>query len=138
MNAKRHESNGARVCNPQPFAPSVSVSRSQFVYRDDVDRADGHCELILTNDDYDLGRQGDEITMRHRKTTPIGEAKGKRNESVFEPLFDLVNHGGTLRSSMVESKRPACPAGAVAAGSGPRRCGVGRAEGRGQELGVRR
>lgn len=82
----------SRVCNPQHGALRGSADRSQLVNRDDVDRTDRHSELVFADDHHHLGREGDEIAVRHRKAAAVGQAKGKRCEAVFEPFFNLLNH----------------------------------------------
>jgi hypothetical protein len=85
------------------------VGGRQISYRDDVDRADGHGELIVANDDDDLGREGDEIPVRHNETASVGKAQGERHESVFNSFPDLVNHCGTQLRSTLMGKTPDCP-----------------------------
>ena len=106
----------------------VSVGRSQVVYRDDVDGIDADGQLVITDDHDDLGRDENEIPVRHGMAPTIREPQGKRHEPIFEAFLELVNHCGTLLPSMIAGKRPDCSTDAVAVVSGPRRRGVGRSE----------
>ncbi len=105
----RPAQNGARACCPQHAAPPVSVGRSQFINRDDVNWADGHGQLVVINHHHRLGRHQNKVPMRHFEAPAIREAERKGNESVFQTLFELVNHDVSVRAVMTAGKRSCRP-----------------------------
>jgi hypothetical protein len=81
------------------------VRGSQFVYGHDVQRTDGHCELVFANHHDHLRRNGDEIPMRNGQAPPVRETKGEGGETILKPLLNLLDHGATLLATVDASKQ---------------------------------